>query len=90
MITDSERLEWCEGILFNAAAGGNTGWLVTDTGCGCCGEGVSIMEGVNFRDAIDAQILQESFRKTRAERIAELQAEIDRLLAADSEGEKQP
>lgn len=63
MITDKERLEWCESILFDAAGRGNTGWLVTGTGCGCCGDGISIIEGVSFRDAVDAQILQGTSRK---------------------------
>ena len=46
---DVERLDWCLERLFTA----DSGWLTTDTGCGCCGEGLSF-EGMTGRAAIDA------------------------------------
>lgn len=48
---DAERLDWCIERLFNA----DNGWLTTDTGCGCCGEGLRF-EGMTGRAAIDAVI----------------------------------
>jgi hypothetical protein len=48
---DAERLDWCIERMFNDTYG----WLTTDVGCGCCGEGKTY-EGLDGRAAIDAAI----------------------------------
>lgn len=47
---DVRRAEWMAKVLFS------NGWLVTDTGCGCCGDGMLVKEAVDWRAAVDAAI----------------------------------
>lgn len=49
---DAERLDWCIDILFYSRPGDS--YLVTDAGCGCCGDGKSFNEEISGRNAIDA------------------------------------
>jgi len=48
---DAERLDWCMERLFDP----DRGYLTTDMGCGCCGDGLRF-KGLDGRAAIDAAI----------------------------------
>ena len=55
-LKDARRLDWCLDILFYDSPIIKTAYLVTDAGCGCCGEGRGFPAGTLGRDAIDAAI----------------------------------
>ena len=48
---DAKRLDWCMERLFDP----DRGYLTTDMGCGCCGDGLRF-KGLDGRSAIDAAI----------------------------------
>lgn len=51
---DAKRLDWCISVLHRQDE--KDSYLVTDAGCGCCGEGKPFDCSISGRDAIDAAI----------------------------------
>ncbi len=51
---DAKRLDWCISVLHSQRK--EDSYLVTDTGCGCCGGGKYFDCSISGRDAIDAAI----------------------------------
>lgn len=51
---DAKRLDWCISVLHRQDE--KYSYLVTDAGCGCCGEGKTFVCSISGRDAIDAAI----------------------------------
>ena len=49
---DAKRLDWCISVLHRQYK--EHSYLVTDAGCGCCGDGRHFGRSIPGRDAIDA------------------------------------